>query len=98
MTTFVVMDETYDIDGRLIQIGDTVEWYHREGVDYTFTVERIEINGIWGEDIPDAYCMDWGTGLPDYDSPNWHISTYSKVIKRKEKTPWEGSTLKFNFI
>ena len=89
------MDEAYDIDGRQIRIGDIVEWYYRlepREVEYTFRVDAIETNNIWGEDIPDQayYGMD--------REKNWHSSDWSKVIGRKERKPWEGSTLKFNFI
>jgi len=52
---------------------------------------------IWGADIPETpYCTDFNTGEPNYNMGNWHISIYSKVIKRKSS--WEGSTIKFNFI
>jgi len=91
------MDIVYDMDGVQIRIGDTVEWYHRESVTYIFTVDRVFYDSIWGGDMPEPYCTDYHTGEPEYDHPNWHMSNSARVIERKPKTTWEGSTIKFNF-
>jgi len=85
------------MDGTLIHIGDTVEWFENDEVAYTFTVDTIGNKIIWGADIPETpYGTNLDTREPNYNMRNWHISVYSRVIK--PKSSWEGSTIKFNFI
>lgn len=97
------MDEAYDIDGRRIRIGDVVEWYSQtREVEYTFTVDEIQGSDIWGEDIPhEAYygiAAPTGIFVPQDREKNWHSGDWSKVIGKKERKSWEGSTIKFKFI